>query len=84
MERVGFSRASPLLLLFYHMEKTGGTTVMSWLEANVRPPGHLTRRLDAVVKYNDDGPGFMCSHFQALVSPPQHSNPELPSLHTWN
>ena len=36
----------PALLLLYHIEKTGGTSVMTWLEQNIV---RKTPRLDAVV-----------------------------------
>ena len=47
---LGVPGEPPKLLLLYHMEKCGGTSVKQWLSRNVRPPvTSLPRRLDAVV-----------------------------------
>ena len=55
--------APPMLILLYHVEKTGGSTVKEWLLRNVKPIGPLSRRLDAVINYPDGVP-FLCSEFE--------------------
>jgi len=53
----------PTLLLFYHIEKTGGTAVMAWMVRNVQ---RKTPRLDAAVPYSETTT-FMCSQFGAVL-----------------
>ena len=64
----------PALVLLYHVEKTGGSTVKDWLKRNVNPARGLSQRLDALFEYGQarcflvsqfggpggilDGPGF--------------------------
>ena len=43
----------PVLLIVYHVEKTGGTNVMEWLKRNIPPRSQgLQRRLSGVVDYS--------------------------------
>lgn len=56
---------APSLLLFLHIEKTGGSTVMEWLARNVRPRDALARRLSMSVRY-PDAECFMCDQFGLL------------------
>lgn len=53
----------PALLLLYHIEKTGGTSVMTWLEQNIV---RKTPRLDAVVPYQESA-AFICASFGGLL-----------------
>ena len=61
----------PTLLLLYHAEKTGGTTVSHWLARNLRPRHELGRKIGGTLSQRLDGhaiwqggPCFMCGQFR--------------------
>lgn len=61
------TRLPPLLLIFFHVEKSGGTTIRTVLQRYVTPPRGLPRRLHGYIEYAD-APCFMCSAFGARVN----------------
>ena len=60
--------APPSLLLFYHVPKTGGSTMREWLlrNAGIRASG-LPKRLDGYVRYYE-AHCFMCLQFGSLFA----------------
>ena len=58
----------PSLLLFYHVPKTGGSTMREWLlrNAGIRASG-LPKRLDGYVRYYE-AHCFMCLQFGSLFA----------------
>ena len=74
---LGVPGEPPKLLLLYHMEKCGGTSVKQWLSRNVRPPvTSLPRRLDAVVDYAL-ARCFLCAQWGEGSSTPLLHRPPL-------
>ena len=74
---LGVAGEPPKLLLLYHMEKCGGTSVKQWLSRNVRPPvAWLPRRLDAVIDYAL-AKCFLCAQWGEGSSTPLLHRPPL-------
>jgi hypothetical protein len=80
MQQDGRLASPPTLVLFYHVEKAGGTTVSHWLKRNVWPEERLSRRLDGHVIWQA-APCFMCTQFRELGCNRVCGKYELQRLH---